>query len=94
MRLIDADKLDELVGEPFEKFLRRLDLFCPPTINAIPLEWIKTIINTNRYLWEQNKERMFVDHGVVKVVNYSITAQILSELIERWKRESGNIKDK
>ena len=36
-RLIDKDKLDELVEEPFEKFLSRLDLRCPPTIDAEPI---------------------------------------------------------
>lgn len=66
------------------------DVQCAPEVKAIPIEWIKNIINTNIYLWEQDKERMFVDQGVVKVVNYSITAQILSELIDRWEKENAD----
>ena len=31
-RLIDVDALDKLVGEPFAKFLSRLDLKCPPAV--------------------------------------------------------------
>lgn len=37
MRLIDADALSKLVGEPIEVFLRRLDLKLPPTVNAEPV---------------------------------------------------------
>lgn len=40
-RLIDADALSKLVGEPIEVFLRRLDLKLPPTVDAVPVEWIK-----------------------------------------------------
>ena len=35
MRLIDADALSKLVGEPIEVFLRRLDLKLPPTVDAV-----------------------------------------------------------
>ena len=44
-RLIDADALSELVGEPIEVFLSRLDLKLPPTIEAEPVrhgKWIVT----------------------------------------------------
>lgn len=34
-RLIDADALSKLVGEPIEVFLRRLDLKLPPTVDAV-----------------------------------------------------------
>lgn len=61
-----------------------------PTVKAIPIEWIKNIINANIYLWEQNKERMFIDQGLMQVANYSITAQVLTELIERWEKENEN----
>lgn len=37
MRLIDADALSELVGEPVEVFLSRLDLKLPPTVDAVPV---------------------------------------------------------
>jgi hypothetical protein len=36
-RLIDADALSKLVGEPIEVFLRRLDLKLPPTVDAVPV---------------------------------------------------------
>lgn len=35
MRLIDADALSKLVGEPIEVFLRRLDLKLPPIVDAV-----------------------------------------------------------
>ena len=35
MRLVDADALSKLVGEPIEVFLRRLDLKLPPTVDAV-----------------------------------------------------------
>lgn len=34
-RLVDADALSKLVGEPIEVFLRRLDLKLPPTVDAV-----------------------------------------------------------
>ena len=37
MRLVDADALSKLVGEPIEVFLRRLDLKLPPTVDAVPV---------------------------------------------------------
>ena len=39
MRAIDADKLSELVKEPIDVFLSRLDLECPPIIDLEP-HWI------------------------------------------------------
>lgn len=39
MRLIDADALSELVKEPIDVFLSRLDLKCPPIIDLEP-HWI------------------------------------------------------
>lgn len=38
-RLIDADALSELVKEPIDVFLSRLDLKCPPIIDLEP-HWI------------------------------------------------------
>ena len=43
-RLLDADALSELVGEPIEVFFGRLDLKLPPTIDAEPVrhgKWIR-----------------------------------------------------
>ena len=37
MRLVDADALSKLVGEPIEVFLRRLDLKLPPIVDAVPV---------------------------------------------------------
>lgn len=34
-RMVDADALSKLVGEPIEVFLRRLDLKLPPTVDAV-----------------------------------------------------------
>jgi len=39
MRVIDADALSELVKEPIDVFLSRLDLKCPPIIDLEP-HWI------------------------------------------------------
>ena len=57
-----------------------------PTVDAIPVQWLKDIIATNVHLWEEGKERMFVDQGVVTVISYSLTAQVLSELLDRWEK--------
>ena len=101
MRLIDAGSFKENILNKQMYLIQTQDgVFCyyvavldavelEPEVKAIPIEWIKNIINANIYLWEQNKERMFVDQGVVNIVNYSITAQILSELIDRWEKENG-----
>ena len=93
MRLIDADKIryrdmsdGRVIDGVWYTFME--DIRKQPTVKAISIEWIKNIINANIYLLEQNRERMFVDQGVMKVVNYSITAQILSELIDRWEKEN------
>ena len=89
MRLIDLDEIEYFTlvdkdGIPRYKIEIGDGL---PIVNAIPVEWIKNIINANRYLWEKHKEKMFIDQGVVTIVNYSLTAQILSELIDRWEKE-------
>ena len=48
MRLIDADALSKLVGEPIEVFLRRLDLKLPPTVDAIEVVRCKDCV----YFWD------------------------------------------
>ena len=98
MRLIDADKLrikchtvNDLQPDKFvvsRMMVSSEVIDAEPTVEAIPIEYIKNIINANLYLWEQTKERMFIDQGVVRVINYSMTAQILSELIDRWEKEN------
>ncbi len=49
MRLIDADALSKLVGEPIEVFLTRLDLKLPPTVDAVPVIRCKDCIYWKRY---------------------------------------------
>lgn len=98
MRLIDADKLrikchtvNDLQPDKFvvsRMMVSSEAIDTEPTVKAVPIEWIKNIISANKYLWEKSKERMFIDQGVVTIVNYSLTAQILSELIDRWEREN------
>lgn len=48
MRLIDADALSKLVGEPIEVFLRRLDLKLPPTVDAVEVVRCKDCIHKPR----------------------------------------------
>ena len=45
MKLVDINDLSKLVGEPFEKFLSRLDLVCPEPIEAIPIEWLEQLLD-------------------------------------------------
>jgi len=61
MRLIDADALSELVGEPIEVFLSRLDLKLPPTIDAIPISWIESQVDKGKWAelvqrWTENED--------------------------------------
>ena len=98
MRLIDADKLDEDVlywnmhDDPKQKDYDTRDiedvLREQPTVEAIPVEWIKNKIAVNVHLWEEGKEKMFVEDGVFKIVSYSLTAQTLSQLLELWEAEN------
>ena len=44
-RLIDADELSKLVGEPIEVFLRRLDLKLPPIVDAVEVVRCKDCIH-------------------------------------------------
>jgi len=79
MRLIDKDELDKLVGEPFEKFLSRLDLKCPETVEAIPIEWIKERMNKEEY------RGFLVDH-----IEWH---ECLCWLIGKWRDENEQEQD-
>lgn len=54
MKLLNKQDLDKLVGEPFEKFLSRLDLKCPDPIEAIPIEWINKWVNNYCDSYQEN----------------------------------------
>lgn len=69
MNLIDKNELDKLVEEPFEKFLSRLNLNCPESVEAIPVKWIEkfrnqfdeaddfyNLLDTMLTIWERCKE--------------------------------------
>lgn len=89
MRLTDADEVMKYI--PLEEPLSRWALKNAPTVDAIPVEWIKNKIAVNVHLWEEGKEKMFLEDGVAKIVSYSLTAQTLSQLLEWWEEENANI---
>jgi hypothetical protein len=60
-----------------------------PKKDAIPIEWIKNKIAVNVHLWEEGKEKMFIEDGAAKIVSYSLTAQALTQLLEWWEKENG-----
>lgn len=63
----------------------------PKTVEAheaIPIEWIKNKIAVNEHLWEDGKEKMFVEGSIYKIVSYSLTAQTLCQLLELWEAEN------
>lgn len=64
--------------------------FCPlkPYKEAIPIECIKNKIAVNMHLWEEGKDKMFIENGVVEIVSYSLTAQVLSQLLDWWEKEN------
>ena len=94
-RLIDADSVtldkrmyDEMaIGMPMEERYRLL-LKYQPTVEAIPIEWIKNKIAVSVHLWEEGKDKMFIENGVAEIVSYSLTAQALSQLLEWWEKEN------
>lgn len=62
MRLVDADALSKLVGEPIEVFLRRLDLKLPPTVDAVEVVRCKDCIHRMK-------------NGMCEYKDYSVVAQ-------------------
>ena len=97
MRLIDADKLQAEIDywnahdDPKQKDYDTRDIDqivgFAEEVEAIPVEWIKNKIAVNVHLWEEGKEKMFLEDGVAKIVSYSLTAQTLSRLLEWWEAE-------
>lgn len=81
MRLIDADRLNkkkkycfDVEGLPFPKsewFIKANDLFSAPTVDAIPIDWLKEKLTNHPevsysttdgiikvlYLWEESKRK-------------------------------------
>lgn len=98
MRLIDADKLEadieyweqhaELGMEDYDKRDIEQVVWSQPTVEAIPMKWILEKIAANIYQYEHQKDKLFVEEGVVRVVSYSITANVLNEMIEDWREEN------
>lgn len=69
--------------------------FCPlkEYKEVIPVEYIKNKIAVNMHLWEEGKDKMFIENGVVEVVSYSLTAQTLSKLLELWEKENEGVSE-
>lgn len=86
MRLIDADKIEWEF-----KCISKEEIDEMPTVKAIPIEWIRNKIAVNMYLWEEGRDKMFIEEGVTKIVSYSLTAQALSELLDWWEKENAGI---
>lgn len=61
MRLIDADALSKLVGEPIEVFLRRLDLKLPPIVDAVPVVRCKDCIHFWDGVCKAHNDVIYVD---------------------------------
>ena len=60
-RLIYEAALSELVGEPIEVFLGRLDLKLPPTVDAIPIDYMRSQVDSGKWeeiitRWKENNE--------------------------------------
>lgn len=81
MRLIDADALSELVGEPIEIFLSRLDLKLPPTVDAVPVIRCKDC----KYLWHEVAEDD--DDSVVGYLTAADVVKRVEAWLERRKNE-------
>lgn len=96
MRLIDADEVKKYIlteGFCCDTKADRIhtaslidELF--PAIDAIPTEWIHNIITWHFHLWEEGKDKMFITENVVKIVNHSMIAQVLSQLLKLWEKEN------
>lgn len=94
MRLIDRDALHQTYMKWFKKesvnnqtvtksiTLADALMRGEPVIDAIPVEWIKDKI---RMCLEMMKSDMFDCHTSI---NYSLTAQLLAQLLESWEEEN------
>lgn len=98
MRLIDVNKMlpDACLATALDKgesfysyFYSENRIKNAPTVKAIPIEWIKNKIAVSVHLWEEGKDEMFIEDGVAKIVSYSLTAQVLSQMLELWEAENG-----
>lgn len=74
MRLIDADKLrqKDMGGDLIDIF----DVLEAPTVNAIPVEWLKTQIEKCQEISNTSK---------------TVGLAILAETIKQWEKENAKI---
>ena len=105
MRLIDADEfaieepklwdwssLDDISSTAVLKQCI-WDVQCAPTVEAIPVKWIKEQLQKAVDFTHHKSEGKFIDNGcVVEVVSASFTANVLLNLLENWEKDVGQNK--
>ena len=85
MKLLNKQDLDKLVEEPFEKFLSRLDLKCPESVEAIPVEWLLSILsNTYNETIEDSYSLGFED-------GWNACLKTIKEELDYWEKENANV---
>lgn len=106
MRLIDADSLpwvdkiiliDQVDGDVVTTIAKEHTSYVnneTPTIDAIPVGWIEKQIEKAVAFWNSGIEKIDSDGYYVTITSGAITAQILSNIIEKWREENGNTEDK
>lgn len=86
MRLIDADKLKIHDVSPAYGYtvmgVEEEEIDDAETVDAIPVEWIKDIIRRCLEIMKSNMLDFYT------LTNYSLVAQLLAQLLERWEEEN------
>ena len=101
MRLIDADKLpiyNTIEGIEKSKkgtvaiissWVSTISIEEAPTVDAIPIEWIRGRLQKAVDFTHNKAEGNFIDNGcVVEVVSASFTANVLMNMLEDWEKEN------
>lgn len=85
MRLIDADKIDYIMGEKPSRldYVRRAHIADEPTIEAIPVAWIEKRMDS--YIQYYNK-KVKTEPAIAHSISNAIDA--ISELLDDWREEN------
>lgn len=89
MRLTDVDELLKYI--PAEEPLSRWALKNAPTVEAIPIEWLHSIMERQLIfaLSSEMEGTTYEKDGIIHCVSGALACQVLVNVITLWEKENG-----